>query len=352
MTQSDWQYNILNDKYIILQFIDRGSYASVWLCYNTRNNKYYAIKIHNKEDYKFGSRESMIYKSLRAIKSPYIMEQKENFDVSDNSIHCCVYKLMKCSTYNFLKSKKYKHGLPFNIVVDIIYHALKGLNDMHQKGYIHADIKPENILVTWSDSSSNYGINIIDKLNLSSYIKNHSTDINKILKHIKSIKCKNQFSDDIVNMIDNFDIHNVNIKATLSDMGSCVDMSKNNRKKIQTCYYRAPEILQKKCYDEKTDIWALGCTMYELLTGKILFDAEHIKSTYKKEKYHLALINTKLDISTNYKHNIYRDINTMISLHRSEKMLITDLITQMLYIDPQERISASNALNHSIFTLI
>ena len=60
---------------------------------------------------------------------------------------------------------------------------------------------------------------------------------------------------------------------------------------IQTRYYRSPEIILGLPYNNKCDIWALGCTLYELIVGKILFDIEHDKDI---EKYDRDLINTKL----------------------------------------------------------
>jgi serine/threonine protein kinase len=43
---------------------------------------------------------------------------------------------------------------------------------------------------------------------------------------------------------------------------------------IQTRYYRAPEVLLGCKYDKNIDFWSLTCTIYELITGKILFDVE------------------------------------------------------------------------------
>jgi serine/threonine-protein kinase PRP4 len=40
-------------------------------------------------------------------------------------------------------------------------------------------------------------------------------------------------------------------------------------------FYRAPEIILGCSYDTKIDIWSLGCTLYELYTGKILFSGKN-----------------------------------------------------------------------------
>jgi serine/threonine protein kinase len=60
---------------------------------------------------------------------------------------------------------------------------------------------------------------------------------------------------------------------------------------IQTRYYRAPEIILGQEFNEKIDLWSLGCSIYELITGKILF------YTCKDEmikKYDVDLINIKI----------------------------------------------------------
>lgn len=39
--------------------------------------------------------------------------------------------------------------------------------------------------------------------------------------------------------------------------------------RIGTLHYAAPEILAAKKYGKKVDVWALGCILYALLTGKL-----------------------------------------------------------------------------------
>ena len=44
---------------------------------------------------------------------------------------------------------------------------------------------------------------------------------------------------------------------------------------VQAFQYRAPEVLMKLGFNEKADIWSVGCILYELCTGKRLFDFNH-----------------------------------------------------------------------------
>ncbi|OIR57162.1 MAG: CMGC/DYRK protein kinase [Amphiamblys sp. WSBS2006] len=57
----------------------------------------------------------------------------------------------------------------------------------------------------------------------------------------------------------------------LVDFGLCVLRGKKKPKKIQSRFFRAPEVLRGEDYDEKTDMWSLGCLLFHLATGKYIF---------------------------------------------------------------------------------
>ena len=46
---------------------------------------------------------------------------------------------------------------------------------------------------------------------------------------------------------------------------------------IGTPYYLSPEVWENKPYDTKSDIWAMGCVLYELATLKHAFEAGMVK---------------------------------------------------------------------------
>ena len=53
---------------------------------------------------------------------------------------------------------------------------------------------------------------------------------------------------------------------------------------IGTPYYLSPEICKQKPYNQKTDIWSLGCILYELATLKHAFDAKRKEIDWKRER--------------------------------------------------------------------
>lgn len=55
------------------------------------------------------------------------------------------------------------------------------------------------------------------------------------------------------------------------DFGSSCYVSDHLCSYVQSRAYRAPEVILGLPYDSKIDIWSLGCVLYELYTGKVLF---------------------------------------------------------------------------------
>ncbi len=78
-------------------------------------------------------------------------------------------------------------------------------------------------------------------------------------------------------------------RVKVVDMGNACWTHKHFTEVIQTRQYRAPEVLISAGYDTPADMWSLGCIIFELLTGDLMFDP-HSGKTWNREEDHLALI--------------------------------------------------------------
>ena len=80
-----------------------------------------------------------------------------------------------------------------------------------------------------------------------------------------------------------------NFKVKIVDMGNACNVHKKISSIIQTRNYRGPEIMVRAKYDQSADIWSLGCTVWELITGKLLFKPKKTKE-HGKNQHHLSMI--------------------------------------------------------------
>ena len=73
--------------------------------------------------------------------------------------------------------------------------------------------------------------------------------------------------------------------AKIGDLGVAKVMSHEGslaRTLVGTPYYLSPELCENKPYDHKSDIWSLGCVLYEIITFEPPFKASNMKGLYSK----------------------------------------------------------------------
>jgi hypothetical protein len=158
------------------------------------------------------------------------------------------------------------------------------------------------------NSSENEFIKQYDKFHINKILYEYYSEDNKNNKENK------QDNDENYEFIKRF-LENPIIKLT--DFG-LMQKQTDKCRTIQTRYYRAPEVLLGCKYDKNIDFWSLTCTIYELITGKILFDVE--KNIYIK-KIDKDVIQIKLILSYLLKDNIvaFLPIYSLIEKETSRK---------------------------------
>lgn len=427
----EFRYSILNNKYALIEKIGYGSYSSVWLSYNILNENFNAIKIQNYEDYEEGLIELNILKRINEIEKSSMIKLEDNFQmVKEEKVKkkikrgkkfilkdkieykkniCMVLPLMGCSIYNLIKKGKFENGLNNSLLNKSIKCLLKSTNYLHNKLKLcHTDIKPENMLVSGNSSNikkiideyKSFKINFLLKEKLENRISEKKWDLSNNNHRKKHRKFKHKILKSLHQTILDSMV-NVNIESsssdsetssennnycpilvdelnecsiTLTDFGSNIKIKDLDDEEIQTRYYRAPEVILGLNATEKIDIWSIGCVIYEIYTGEILFDPNK-DSKYSRDFHHLYLIEEifgkvpKRMIKKSPRSKEFYDKKFNLKCSKIKKIEIEELIKKKkenidkniielikscLVIDPKERPDISqlnNIFNKNLFNI-
>lgn len=246
----------------------------------------------------------------------FFVEQKDNYDSAylffDN-MPCNLERLI-ISSYDYNKSNK-------KIVPYIMLQILKGLNYLHSVGIIHRNLKPSNILI---DENC----------------------------HVKICGFGNAiFADDYENISRGEQNDFIGEKLSLN--------------------YQAPEGLssKKKCkedYDEKVDLWAVGCILAELITKESPFFTPLkisktrwiamlngiFKKLGKPSKECIEDFASKERAKNILKFKNFPKLELKDLYHNCEDKNAIDLVEKLLCINPKKRISILEALEHPFFDCV
>ncbi|XP_050194237.1 serine/threonine-protein kinase Nek1 isoform X2 [Myiozetetes cayanensis] len=213
------------DKYIKIRKIGEGSFGKAILVKAKENGQQYVIKeiniskMSNKE--REESRREVAV--LANMKHPNIVLYRESFEENG-----CLYIVMDyCEGGDLFKKINAQKGVLFSEdqILDWFVQICLALKHIHDRKILHRDIKSQNIFLT-KDGTIQLG---------------------------------------------DFGIARV-LNSTAELARTC----------IGTPYYLSPEICQNKPYNNKSDIWALGCVLYEMCTLKHAFEAGNMKNLVLK----------------------------------------------------------------------
>ena len=125
------------------------------------------------------------------------------------------------------------HGLPESIIAPLLYQMLLGLRVLHERRIIHRDLKPANVLI-----------------NSDGYVK----------------LCDFGISSSSLNSPEYNNNHNNSSRSSLE--ASTV----MNRTVLGTTKFMSPERLRAQEYSRSSDIWSLGCILFQCCTNRILWN--------------------------------------------------------------------------------
>lgn len=206
----------LADRYEIIEQIGTGGMSDVYKAKCHKLNRYVAIKVMKSEfseDKTFVSKFRAEAQSVAGFTHPNVVNV---YDVGDeNGIYYIVMELVEGITLKKYIEKRGK--LPFKEAVSIAIQVANGLDAAHKHHIVHRDIKPQNIIIS------------------------------------KEGKVK----------VTDFGIAKVASSSTI-----------NSSSTMGSVHYISPEQARGGYSDERSDIYSLGITIFEMLTGTVPFDGD------------------------------------------------------------------------------
>ena len=205
----------LADRYEILEQIGNGGMSDVYKAKCHKLNRYVAIKVLKPEfsqDTSFVSKFRVEAQSAAGLSHPNVVNV---YDVGEeNGIHYIVMELVEGITLKKYIEKRGK--LPYKEAVSIAIQVANGMEAAHKHHIVHRDIKPQNIIISKEGK----------------------------------------------------------VKVTDFGIARAVDSNTVSSSAMGSVHYVSPEQARGGYCDAKSDIYSVGITMYEMITGRVPFDGD------------------------------------------------------------------------------
>ncbi|XP_039099606.1 serine/threonine-protein kinase Nek4 isoform X5 [Hyaena hyaena] len=253
--------------YCYLRVVGRGSYGEVTLVRHRRDGRQYVIKKLNLRNASSRERRAAEQEAqlLSQLKHPNIVTYKESWEGGDGLLYIVMGFCEGGDLYRKLKEQKGRL-LPESQVVEWFVQIAMALQYLHEKHILHRDLKTQNVFLTRTN-----------------IIKVGDLGIARVLEN----QC---------------------------DMASTL---------IGTPYYMSPELFSNKPYNYKSDVWALGCCVYEMATLKHAFNAKDMNSLVYR------IIEGKLPpMPKDYSPELAELIRTMLSKRPEERPSVRSILRQ------------------------
>ena len=339
----------INNQYLILKYLGKGTFSKTWLVYDYLEDNFRALKLHERKYFEELDIEIANFKKLQKNgEHPNVIKYYGDleFKNGETSYRGILLDVLGDSLDSLL-DEEYDSKLNLQIVRKIFTDLLNGLGHIHSSGLVHNDLKFDNVLFTKPNKKMETFIEKVRELKINQYylekieeltppqiqlldknkrkmvkrkIKekankqttkhykneiirlNNSTmenltleisedeEMEKDAEEIEKVSQEKQ--EDSVKEVDEIkkieiDLEDISIK--IIDMGSAEIIGKMESDEILCRSYRPPENILNSYYDNKADIWVIGCLLYEFLNGMPLFDLKDCKLQGKdKDRAHIA----------------------------------------------------------------
>ncbi|KAL3630587.1 hypothetical protein CASFOL_023571 [Castilleja foliolosa] len=308
--------SLIAGRYYIMEFLGSAAFSRVVRAHDLCSGMDVCLKIiKNNKDFFDQSLDEI--KLLKFVNKYDPADEHHILRLYDYFYHqehlFIVTELLRANLYEFQKYNRESGAEPYftlHRLQVITRQCLEALSYLHDLGIVHCDLKPENIL-----------------------IKSYQTCEIKVI-----------------------------------DLGSSCFQTDDLSVYIQSRSYRAPEVMLGLPYDQKIDVWSVGCILAELYSGEVLFPNEPIgillamiigmlgsididmlhdgQETHKyftKDYDHLYYINEDTNEVEYIIPNEYSSLAQHLQISDS---LFLNFLSYLLEMNPKRRPNAREALEH------
>ncbi|XP_033636958.1 serine/threonine-protein kinase Nek8-like [Asterias rubens] len=258
------------EKYEKIRVVGRGAYGTVYLCRRLSDQKLIIIKQIPVEQMTREERQVAVNeaKVLAMLDHPNIIEYYENF-LEDKALSIVMEYAEGGTLFEYLQHRG-NALLEEGEVLRLFSQLLLSLQHVHSKQILHRDLKTQNILL------------------------NKRRDVVKI--------------------------GDFGISKILSSKSKAFTV-------VGTPCYISPELCEGKPYNQKSDIWAVGCVLYELLTLRRAFEADNLPALVMK-----IMRGSIAPISERYSDDLKRLLLLMLHLDPDKRPTINQVIAEPIVI--------------------
>ncbi|XP_068126243.1 serine/threonine-protein kinase Nek8 isoform X2 [Hyperolius riggenbachi] len=258
------------EKYQKIRVVGRGAFGIVHLCLRKADQKLVIIKQipveqMTKDERLAAQNECQV---LKLLSHPNIIEYYENF-LEDKALMIAMEYAPGGTLADFIQ-KRCNSLLDEDTILHFFVQILLALHHVHNKLILHRDLKTQNILLE---------------------------------KHQMVVK-----------------IGDFGISKILSSKSKAYTV-------VGTPCYISPELCEGKPYNQKSDIWALGCVLYELTSLKRAFEAANLPALVLK-----IMSGTFAPISDRYSPELRQLILSMLNLDPSKRPQLNEIMAHPICI--------------------
>ncbi|KAJ3925812.1 MAG: kinase-like protein [Lentinula lateritia] len=254
-------------RYEIKRKLGWGMHSSTWLAYDTSLNDYVAIKALKGFSTELSRRgRTWELEALQRVAGSnnhclHLLNEFTHPGKGSSGEHSCFVTPVYGGDVQTLWAQHKNFPLP--LAKRMLLHTLRGIAHAHSKGVIHTDLKHDNIFFTSLLSCQDIDANLASdpprrnppEASFDGIVSSAVTQHLPVPSLDDAMKCK----------------------YLIADFGSGQLSDKPKEDEITAAPLRAPEVLLRGSWNEKVDIWAFGCLIFEFVVGRSLFLHEGYK---------------------------------------------------------------------------